>query len=234
MQLLLEGAPISRSRAEEQLGYALTGHHLAAIAWADAEQDANRLEGAAERVMRACGASRRLTIVSGTAVQWLWMPCADLPPMTAVHEVRRKTRGVRVAFGRVAPGVDGFRTSHLDAVAAQRLLARMQSPHSVVRYDDVHLVDLLTADLSKAEAFVEAALGELATADPTLQRTVRTYVSEGFNISSTADAMFAHRNTIDRRLTRARRMLSRPLDQNPTSVDAALMFVELRRARLGD
>ncbi|MEU9478706.1 helix-turn-helix domain-containing protein [Streptomyces sp. NPDC048191] len=228
-QLLLEGAPISRVRAEEQLGYALTGHHVAAIVWADSEEDAPHLEAAAEHVMRACGTTRRLTLVVSTAAQWLWMPARVVPPVARIQNILMKTPGIRVAFGRPASDVEGFRTSHLDAVAAQRLLARLRSPHVVVRYEDVQLVDLLTADLAKAEQFVATTLGELATADPLIQRTVRMYVSEGFNISSTADRMFAHRNTVDRRLARARAMLPRPLDQDPTGVDAALMLVELRQ-----
>ncbi|MFI8510093.1 helix-turn-helix domain-containing protein [Streptomyces sp. NPDC085460] len=117
----------------------------------------------------------------------------------------------------------------MDAAAAQRLLARIGSPRQVVRYEDVHLVDLLTADLSQAEHFVAGTLGDLATADPVLQRTVRTYVAEGYSISNTADRLFAHRNTIDRRLTKARTMLPRPLDHDPTSIAVALMLVELRQ-----
>ncbi|MFF8380535.1 PucR family transcriptional regulator [Streptomyces sp. NPDC015661] len=228
-QLLLEGAPISRVRAEEQLGYALTGPHVAAIVWADSEELAPHLEEAAEHVMRACGATRRLTLVVSTSSQWLWMPVRVVPPVAGIQKVLAKTPGVRVAFGRPATDVEGFRSSHLDAVAAQRLLARLRSPHVVVRYEDAYLVDLLTADLAKAEQFVANTLGELATADPVIQRTVRMYVSERFNISSTADRMFAHRNTVDRRLARAKAMLPRPLDQDPTGVDAALMLLELQQ-----
>ncbi|MEU9478733.1 helix-turn-helix domain-containing protein [Streptomyces sp. NPDC048191] len=93
----------------------------------------------------------------------------------------------------------------------------------------MHLVDLLTADLGQAERFVAGTLGDLATSDRVLQRTVRTYVAAGYNVSNTADRLFAHRNTIDRRLAKARAMLPRPLDHDPTSVSVALMLVELRQ-----
>ena len=229
VQLLLQGARISRSRAEEQLGYALTGHHVAAIAWVDSVDDVHDLERASEYVMRACGAMRRLTLVPSTAALWLWIPVREVPPTTAFLDALKMTPGVRVALGRTGADLTGFRQSHLDAAAAQRLLARVGSPRKVVRYEDVHLVDLLTADLARAEQFVAATLGELATADPVVQRTVRTYVDEGFSVSNTADRLFAHRNTIDRRLARARTLLPRPLDQDPTSVAAALMLVELRQ-----
>ena len=172
---------------------------------------------------------RRLTLVPSTAALWLWIPVREVPPTTAFLDALKMTPGVRVALGRTGADLTGFRQSHLDAAAAQRLLARVGSPRKVVRYEDVHLVDLLTADLARAEQFVAATLGELATADPVVQRTVRTYVDEGFSVSNTADRLFAHRNTIDRRLARARTLLPRPLDQDPTSVAAALMLVELRQ-----
>ncbi|GGQ91793.1 PucR family transcriptional regulator [Streptomyces flaveolus] len=229
VQLLLQGARISRARAEEQLGYPLAGHHVAAVLWVDSPVDAHELERAAECVMWTCGATRRLTLPPNTSALWLWLPVAEVPPTADVLHILEKTPGVRATLGRPGSGLSGFRQSHLDAAAAQRLLARVGSPRQVVRYEDVHLVDLLTADLNQADEFVARTLGDLATADPILQRTVRTYVAEGYSVSRTADRLFAHRNTIDRRLAKARTMLPRPLDHDPTSVSAALMLVELQQ-----
>lgn len=229
VQLLLQGARISPGRAEEQLGYPLAGHHVAAILWVDSPADVHELERAAECVMRTCGATRRLTLPPSTSALWLWIPAHEAPPAADVLHVLEKTPGVRVTLGRPGAGLPGFRQSHLDAAAAQRLLARVGSPRQVVRYEDVHLVDLLTADPSQAEQFVAGALGDLATADPVLQCTVRTYIAEGYSVSRTADRLFAHRNTIERRLAKARTMLPRPLDHDPTSVSAALMLVELQQ-----
>ncbi|MEU9478732.1 hypothetical protein [Streptomyces sp. NPDC048191] len=72
VQLLLQGARISRRRAEEQLGYPLAGHHVAAILWVDSPADVHKLERAAEYVMRMCGATRRLTLPPSTSALWLW------------------------------------------------------------------------------------------------------------------------------------------------------------------
>ncbi|ANZ20832.1 PucR family transcriptional regulator [Streptomyces noursei ATCC 11455] len=231
VQLLLEGSRMSRARAEEQLGYSLGGHHTAAIVWVEAEEAAHLLERAAEHVMRACGATRRLTLVTSTAALWLWMPVSAIPAAATIDEVLKETPGVRTTLGRPARDVEGFRSSHLDAAAAQRLLARMRSPRTAVRYEDVHLVDLLTADLGQADQFVSTTLGELSTADPVLRHTVSTFLNVGFNVSHTAEKLFAHRNTIDRRLARARALLPRPLEQDAVSVAAALMLVELRQDR---
>ncbi|WP_218952165.1 PucR family transcriptional regulator [Amycolatopsis anabasis] len=228
VQLLLQGARISRARAEEQLGYPLTGHHVAAILWADSPEDSHGLERVAECLMRVFGAARRLTLPPSTAALWLWVPASEVPPVAALARVLDDAPRVRVALG--CPGADltGFRRSHLDAAAAQRLLARIGSPRRVVRYEDVHLADLITADPARAEQFVADTLGELATADPVLQRTIRTYITEGFNASNAADRLFAHRNTVDRRLAKARALLPRRLEDDPTSVSAAIMLLELQ------
>lgn len=228
VQLLLEGAPISRARAEARLGYALTGDHLAAVVWVDSLDAAPRLEPAAEQVMRACGAGRRLTLVASTAAQWLWLPTGWLPSVAELEQAVADVPGARVALGRPAPDLDGFRRSHLDAVAAQRVLARLGSARAAVRYEDVQLVAVLTADLAQAELFVADTLGELAVADPQVRATVLTYVEERFNASAAAERLFTHRSTVERRLARADALLPRPLAENATNVAAALTLVHLR------
>ncbi|MFB7719286.1 PucR family transcriptional regulator [Nocardia sp. NPDC056100] len=231
VQLLLEGAPISRARAESKLGYALTGDHVAAVIWVDAEQDAGALEQAADQVMRACGADRRLTLVASTAAQWLWFPTGTAPQADALRPQLGELSRVRVALGRPGRDIEGFRRTHLDAITAQRVLARLGSERRIVRYEDVQLVAALSADMSQAEQFVADSLGDLAAADAVLRETVLTYVRERFNATSTAERMFTHRNTIERRLTRADRLLPQPLVDNAVNVVAALMYLQLREGR---
>ncbi|MFD2473516.1 PucR family transcriptional regulator [Amycolatopsis silviterrae] len=228
VQLLLRGAPITRPRAEAQLGYALTGHHVAAILWGDSPDQLAFLEDAAERVMRAAGAARRLTLVAGTTTLWMWIPGSSAPSRTDLDRIVADVPHVRIALGRPAPDVHGFRRSHLDADAAQALLTRLRSGCRAVHFEDVQLVSLLTNDLAEARQFVADTLGELATADRVLRDTVRVFIAEQFNISKAADRLFAHRNTIDRRLVRVDELLPRPLARNPAAVDTALALVELQ------
>lgn len=228
VQLLLEGAPISRTRAESRLGYALTGGHVAAIVWAEQADDAAGLDAAAETLMRASGAVRRLTLNASTAALWVWLPTDSAPPADAVRTALADRPGIRVALGRPGTDLDGFRRSHLDALAAQRVLARVGSARPVVRYEDVALVSVLTADMAQADEFVADTLGEFAAADATLRDTVLTYVRERFNASATADLLYTHRNTVERRLTRAGQLLPLPLADNATSIVAALMLLQLR------
>ncbi|MGZ9827007.1 PucR family transcriptional regulator [Tsukamurella ocularis] len=227
-QLLLEGAPIGRGRAERQLGYSLAGSHVAAIIWSESAEAAAELDAAAESVMRACGAARRLTLNASTSTLWVWIPAESVPAADAVRTALADRPGVRVALGRPGSDIEGFRRTHLDATAAQRVLARVGSTRPVVRYEDVALVSVLSADMTQADKFVADTLGDFAAADAVLRETVLTYVQERFNASAAAERLYTHRNTVERRLSRAGQLLPVPLADNATSIVAALMLVQLR------
>ncbi|MFJ6673256.1 PucR family transcriptional regulator [Actinosynnema sp. NPDC091369] len=224
--LLLEGAPISRARAEGQLGYRLSGPHTAAIVWSTSTSAFDRLEEAAEALVRASGATHRLTIVASAAALWLWLPVGTTPDVgrLAVHE------DVRVAVGRPGAEVDGFRRSHLDAAVTQRMLTRLTSPQRVARYEDVQLVALLTADPTQTDEFLADTLGDLLHADAETREVVATYVREQCSTTRTAERLYTHRNTVLRRLARADRLLPRPLAENVVGVAAALEVLRWRGA----
>jgi DNA-binding PucR family transcriptional regulator len=231
VELLLQGASIERPRAEAQLGYPLTGTHVAAIVWVDSDERASQLEPAAEQAMRACESAQRLTVVAGTAALWLWMPASKVPSVADVSARLKGLDSARIAFGRAARDIVGFRRSHMDAAAGQRLLARLRSNVQIVRYEDVQLVDLVSTDVALADQFIADTLGDLATGDPVLHQTTLCYVREGFNRSSTAEQLYTHRNTVDRRLARVDELLPKPLAQDPAGVVAALTLLSLKGAR---
>ena len=228
VELLLQGSDIALPRAEMQLGYALTGSHVGAVVWVDSEEDATLLERAAEHVTRACGAHGRLTVVAGTTALWLWIPSRITPDVSDFVAADGRRGSVRMALGRPGEGVAGFRRTHLDAVAAQRMLDRLGSGLSVVRYEDVHLVDLLSSDVAAADRFVDDVLGDFRNADPVLHQTVLTYVDEGLNRTTTAERLYTHRNTIDRRLARVDEFLPEPFVRNAVEVTAALTLLRVR------
>ncbi|WP_194290427.1 PucR family transcriptional regulator [Modestobacter roseus] len=232
VSLLLEGAPLTRARAEAQLGYELTGPHTAVIVWRTAgEAGPDQLEAAAEATMRASGAARRLTVVAGAAALWVWLPVGRAPDVAAVTAGLAGSPDVRVAVGRPGADVDGFRRSHLDAATTQQMLARLTSPQQVARYADVQLVALLTSDPVRVEEFLTDTLGGLAAADADTRDTVLAYVRELGNASRTAARLFTHRNTVLRRLARADTLLPRPLAEDAVAVAAALEVLRWRGAR---
>ena len=226
--LLLEGAPISRTRAEAQLGYRLSGPHIAAIIWATSTSAADQLEAAAEALLRLSGASNRLTIVASTATLWLWLPVAGAPDLGRLEVELASHPQVSVAVGRPGTDVDGFRRTHLDAVATQHMLTRLTSPARVAQYADVQLVSLLTTDPARAEEFLTDTLGALLGADTETRQVLHAYVQEQCSATRTAQRLYTHRNTVLRRLARAEQLLPRPLVSNVVAVGAALEVLRWR------
>jgi DNA-binding PucR family transcriptional regulator len=121
--------------------------------------------------------------------------------------------------------MEGFRRSHLDSLATQRLMQRMPVDLRIASYEDVQLVALSAQDEEGATEFVARTLGRLATADAELRETMRVYIREEFSASRAARALFAHRNTVLNRLARARELLPAPLDGRGVQVGLALEIV---------
>ncbi len=215
--LVLEGAPIPTSRAETQLRYRLSGPQMAVVLWGVSPDAAAQLEVAASAVAAAAGTDHRLTVVTGATSSWMWLPVNDiqLPDLSA-------TPDIRVSAGRPGSGVDGFRSSHFQAVSTQRMHSRIDIRRQFVRYDEIRLVSLLTTDETESRDFTADVLGDLATADPELRHTLHTWITLQCNTSHTAEALYTHRNTVIRRLARAEELLPRPLRENLLDVAAAL------------
>jgi DNA-binding PucR family transcriptional regulator len=231
VSLILEGAPIGVSRASARLGYALDRRHTAAIVWSDRpDADPGMLEQAAEAVGRAAGA-RPLTVLAGESTRWVWVVdggrALDAEVLAGALEAAPE---VRVALGPTAPGIEGFRRSHLDALATQRLMHRGAPGLRLARYEDVQVVALATADEERADEFVARTLGEFASAPAELRETARVYLRERSNATRTARLLFTHRNTIIGRLARMEELLPAPLDGRALSVALALEILHWRGA----
>jgi DNA-binding PucR family transcriptional regulator len=223
VNLILEGAPITSARAGERLRYELAGRHTAAVVWTDRDPGGGgMLEQAADALARSAGARRAFTVAASTRSLWAWHVGTQPPDLGAVRAHLDGAPGVRIALGTTGAGMDGFRRSHLDALATQRLMHRMPGDLRLASHEDVQLVALTAADEEGAAEFVTRTLGRLATADPDLRETLRVYIREEFSASRAARALFAHRNTVLNRLARARELLPAPLEGRGLQVGLAL------------
>ncbi|NEA46268.1 PucR family transcriptional regulator [Streptomyces sp. SID10815] len=225
--LLLEGAPITRERAESRLGYRLRAAHTAAIVWTDAaDPDLRRLDRAVDALAEAAGHTRPLSVLAGAATRWVWVHgTPDTAPLRAALD---HLPDVRIAVGSTAPDLDGFRRSHFDALTTQQMLARLTSPSRLASHHEVELVALLTSDPERADRFVTRTLGDLEGAPPEVAETLRVFIAEQCNATRAAARLFTHRNTLLRRLARADRLLPRPLAEHPVEVGAALEILRWR------
>ncbi len=222
--LILEGAPISERRATQLLGYEVGRLHTAVIVWA--EDAAAAADGALERatndLARAAGAARPLTLPVGPTTVWAWFSGAAASLAGSRHDGSEGPAGVRTAVGRPGAGLAGFRRSHQEAAATQRLARRLPLRSHLVSYDEVEVVALASTQEDQAREFVSRTLGPLVSAAPEIRETLRTYLRQECNLTRTAHVEFAHRNTVATRLERARDLLPRPLTDHTLEVSLAL------------
>ncbi len=229
LTLVLDEAPIDLDRVARRLGYSFERTHLAAIVWSEGDGGGvAELERVAGALARGAGAERALTAPATSAALWVWVATGGDPDTTELEGLLAELGHVRVALGSVGEGIEGFRSSHADAFAAQRLMARLGSQPHLVRYADVKVVALLTQDESRALAFVTETLGELERGPAVLRETLRTYLRAQSNATRAAEQLYAHRNTVVARLAKAEELLPRPLASSALDVAVALEVMHWR------
>jgi DNA-binding PucR family transcriptional regulator len=231
VELILDGAPITRQRAESKLGYRLDQRHTAAVVWGgEPDTDLSDLDRAVEALTSAGEGRRPLSVLASAATRWVWLPGRDSPDLTRAAAALEQLPGVRIAVGPNAAGIEGFRRSHLDAITTQRMVVRMGSAQRLASYEDVELVALITADPERADRFINHTLGGFESAGPELHHSVLTFVAEQCNASRAAARLYTHRNTLLRRLARAEELLPRPLATTSVHVAVALEALRWRGA----
>jgi DNA-binding PucR family transcriptional regulator len=196
------------------------------VLWTDPRRpDQAALAAAAETLGPVTRARQVLTVIASSSSVWAWLAAAADTAAAAITAATAAHPGVRVAIGPPGTGADGFRRSHFDAVATQRLMARRPDLR-VARFTDVQLVTLAIADEQRAREFVARTLGKLADADPDLRETLCVYIGEQFSAARAARALYTHRNTVLNRLQRAERLLPLPLAGHGLEVGVALEIAQ--------
>jgi DNA-binding PucR family transcriptional regulator len=226
VSLILDNAPITAGHASTQLSYDLRRRHTAAVLWTDPRQpDQAALAEAADALGTATRARQTLTVIASSSSVWAWLAVAADTDAAAIITATAAHLAVRVAIGPAATGADGFRRSHFDAVATQRLMSRRPDLR-VARFADVQLVTLALADEQRAREFVVRTLGTLADADPELRDTLCVYIGEQYSAARAARALYTHRNTVLNRLHRAERLLPLQLAGHGLEIGVALEIAQ--------
>ncbi|WP_423494652.1 helix-turn-helix domain-containing protein [Microbacterium esteraromaticum] len=227
LQLIVGGAPMTQSVAEERLGYRLGRKHIAVILWTDAPDHDGALDRAVAALRTAARSGAMLVARASVASRWIWLSGPDAPDRHQIEQAVSGAGVVRAALGKPGEGHEAFRSSHQDALATHVMLTRLESNRRFTAYSDVELIDSLTKDRAGAQRFVAKALGPLATADATLREAMLTYVQCGFNTTRAAAQLYLHRNTVERRVSRANELSIIKVEDNPTHVAAALLVLDL-------
>jgi DNA-binding PucR family transcriptional regulator len=227
IQLIASGTPMTADLAEERLSYRLDREHVALVLWADDPAHGESLDGLIGRLRGNRPARTMLVARASAASRWVWLSGPALPDDAQLEGLVHDAGPVHASVGRRGHGLDGFRSSHQDALAGQALLTRLGSDRRFTAYASVELVDSLTRDRDSAARFVVKTLGPLADADASLRQALLTYVQCGFSTTRTAARLYLHRNTVERRVSKADELSAVKLGDNPVHVCAALLVLDL-------
>lgn len=241
---ILEGRPVDVGVASKRLVYELRGRHLGMLVQAEptADQmpDPGALERAASAAAAVVGCREPLTVPVGTSSLWAWAAIGDLSDGEAADRLEGHVPlgGLRLAIGRAATGVDGFRVTHEEAQHAAALHAPDGTGEGrTVSYRALELLSLLTADFERSRRFVQRELGPLALADePTarLRETALAFLDHGGSHLGAAQALHLHKNTVYTRVRRAERTLGTPVVPGRSALHAALtLAVQMPERVLG-
>ena len=207
------------------LGYEIDGtRHVALIAWGPAADEAIRDLG---RTL-----DRRVLVVGAAEETWWgWLGSRPAPDGSGARDERldaslrrlRPAADVRLAVGSPGTGRDGFRRTHRQAVAAHR--ASPHAPGPLVRYEDVALEALASADRAAAREFVELELDGIDGPDrrsARLRATLEAWFACGQNAAAAAARLGVHEQTIAHRLRAVEERTGRTVATRRAELETAL------------
>jgi hypothetical protein len=217
---VLDGMPVDTSRVT----YNLRGEQLAVIGWGVAPHE----------TVQSWAESLGCTVLSvpgtGDAV-FAWL---EGPPERLAEVVTKSftpPAETYLALGAPAPGVEGFRMSHRQALEAYRV-ARIQ-PRAVTTYRDVALEALVVREPQAARDFVAYELGTIAGKDhrdSVLRETLRAYFQTGQNASSAAHMLDVHERTVAYRLRSVEDRIGASVGSRRDELSVALKLLDLLEA----
>ena len=163
---------------------------------------------------------------------WGWLPFRTATP-EAIEEVRRfasaRAHAPNVGLGSMAAGVDGFRRSHRQALAAVAVTtARNQHERTVLAATDPGLsaAALLAGDIGSARDGVAEVLGDPAVDtdnDARLGETLQVFLGASGSYKEAAEHLRVQYNTVKYRVGRALARRGRPIDGERLDVELALL-----------
>jgi hypothetical protein len=169
LRAVLQTDNLDGAAAEEMLGISLRGWHRAAIAWVDAGvPDPERHLRTAVQLLRDTAGREPLTMFADDHTLWAWLTSTGRPSADD-DTLRKKLAGnpvVHLAFGEAASGLNGFRSSHREAVRARTVAeTALGAPSHLVEFSEVAIAALLSDNLDDLQVWVTRTLGDLARND---------------------------------------------------------------------
>jgi hypothetical protein len=212
-----------RTEAADGLGYDLRLVHVACVA--SGPEAAGALRALGELLDR-----RVLLVQPAEDVVWAWLGGGPLGERDGSELDGFHPGEATVGLGEPAAALDGFRTSHVQALDAHGIAAR--TAQRMARYRDVALEAPALRDERSARQFVEVELGPVGSDDraAALKDTLRTYFACAQNAAATAAALGLHEQTVAQRLRAVEERIGGSVNGRRAQLDAALRVEALLEA----
>jgi DNA-binding PucR family transcriptional regulator len=220
--------------------YPLRRTHAAIVVWYP-DTGVDRLAAAEAFVKHLAEAlplqGSPLFVPADSTTGWAWLPLQSRAGSDVVQQIRTFAQNADgepwVAIGDPLPGLEGFRRSHQQALAAHTLMAASgASANRVSAAGDPGLgaAALLGSDnIAAARAWVAEVLGPLAgdtEADGRLRETLRVFLRTGSSFKAAGELLHLHVNTVKYRVQRAGERRGRPITEDRLDVEIALLLCQ--------
>ncbi|MET7854390.1 helix-turn-helix domain-containing protein, partial [Streptomyces avermitilis] len=204
--------------AEPALGYRLRQHHLGLVAWLPTLTGGGEglalLDRITNEIARKLGCPARPLFVPRDAIlSWGWLPLgshSDVFWKQLSDVVERSDPSVHVCVGSVGYGIEGFRSTHRQAVRTQELAAAADPAPQFTDFSTVAPIALMATNIDDMRAWVWGILGPLAVDDENsarLRETAQIFLDTGCSYTATASAQILHKNTVQYRIRKAEEIM---------------------------
>lgn len=223
--------------AEPALGYPLRQNHLGLVAWlptlTGGGEGLAKLHRITNEIAQKLDCPARPLFVPRDAMfSWAWLPLGshgDVPWKQVSDVVEHSDPSVHVCAGRVGYGIEGFRSTHRQAVRTQELAAAASPVPQFTNFSHVGPIALMATNIDDMRTWVWGILGPLAVDDESsarLRETVQIFLGTGCSYTATASAQILHKNTVQYRIRKAEEILGYSVQQGHIDLEVALLAVE--------
>jgi hypothetical protein len=240
VRAILGGAQVDVAAVSQRLGYELDRFHVGYVVWNETAEDSpgdagalfGEMEGVAAAVAESLGARSALTVAQGRHLA-CWAGRREPQHLGDLRVPRGAGRGLSVAAGTPAAGVEGFVHSHREALLARRVAQLRGERSARVSFPDLSLEALMVDDAEAARRFAARELGPLAAGDDATMRlasTLAVFLEEGASFVRAARRLGVHTNTVTYRVHRAEELLGHRVSERQLELRVALRLARLMPA----
>ncbi|WP_031160834.1 PucR family transcriptional regulator [Streptomyces durhamensis] len=234
---ILTEKDIDLNWAEPTLGYRILQYHLGLVAWLPALKGEGEGLAVLGRIINEIARkldcpARPLFVPRDAMVSWAWLPLgshSDVSWKQLSNVVERSDPSVHMSAGCVGYGIEGFRSTHRQALRTQELAAAANPAPQFTDFSTVAPIALMATNIDDMRAWVWGILGPLAVDDENsarLRETAQIFLDANCSYTATASAQILHKNTVQYRIRKAEEIMGRPVQKGHTDLEVALRAVQ--------